>query len=314
MKKWVITTLALMLIPILIVNLRKNNDSRDLVIENSPLVVTSGNLQHIDLFSPEMNETIKVDVWTPNGYCKDVKYPVIYMHDGQNLFDANSTWNHQAWEIDSVMGALLDADSIKPAIIVGVYSVDTTRLSDLMPEKPLQYLTTDSIKTFIDSYMCKGLYRADEYLAFIVNTLRPVINENYSTDTTMQATSIMGSSMGGLISIYGLCEYPEVFGAAGCLSTHWSGAINRNDDFPNAMRQYLIESLPLSSVHQLYMDCGDKTIDSVYIPYFHAMNTLADSIGFDDGRLMTPFFPGHAHEERAWASRVAEPLKFILRK
>ena len=236
------------------------------------------------------------------------------MHDGQNLFDANSTWNHQAWEIDSVMGALLDADSIKPAIIVGIYSVDTTRLSDLMPEKPLQYLTTDSIKTFIDSYMCKGLYRADEYLAFIVNTLRPVINANYSVDPSFRSTAIMGSSMGGLISIYGLCEYPEVFGAAGCLSTHWSGAINRNDDFPNAMRQYLIESLPLSSVHQLYMDCGDKTIDSVYIPYFHAMNALADSIGFDDGRLMTPFFPGHAHEERAWASRVAEPLKFILRK
>ena len=312
MKKWVITTLALMLIPILIGCC--NCKSTENAFTNSPLAVTSGNLQHIDLFSPEMNETIKVDVWTPNGYSKDVKYPVIYMHDGQNLFDANSTWNHQAWEIDSVMGALLDADSIKPAIIVGVYSVDTTRLSDLMPEKPLQYLTTDSIKTFIDSYMCKGLYRADEYLAFIVNTLRPVINANYSVDPSFRSTAIMGSSMGGLISIYGLCEYPEVFGAAGCLSTHWSGAINRNDDFPNAMRQYLIESLPLSSVHQLYMDCGDKTIDSVYIPYFHAMNALADSIGFDDGRLMTPFFPGHAHEERAWASRVAEPLKFILRK
>lgn len=312
MKKWVITTLALMLIPILIGCC--NCKSTENAFTNSPLAVTSGNLQHIDLFSPEMNETIKVDVWTPNGYSKDVKYPVIYMHDGQNLFDANSTWNHQAWEIDSVMGALLDADSIKPAIIVGIYSVDTTRLSDLMPEKPLQYLTTDSIKSFIDSYMCKGLYRADEYLAFIVNTLRPVINANYSVDPSFRSTAIMGSSMGGLISIYGLCEYPEVFGAAGCLSTHWSGAINRNDDFPNAMRQYLIESLPLSSVHQLYMDCGDKTIDSVYIPYFHAMNALADSIGFDDGRLMTPFFPGHAHEERAWASRVAEPLKFILRK
>ena len=312
MKKWIITTLALALIPILIGCC--NCKSTENAFTNSPLAVTSGNLQHIDLFSPEMNETIKVDVWTPNGYSKDVKYPVIYMHDGQNLFDANSTWNHQAWEIDSVMGALLDADSIKPAIIVGVYSVDTTRLSDLMPEKPLQYLTTDSIKFFIDSYMCKGLYRADEYLAFIVNTLRPVINANYSVDPSFRSTAIMGSSMGGLISIYGLCEYPEVFGAAGCLSTHWSGAINRNDDFPNAMRQYLIESLPLSSVHQLYMDCGDKTIDSVYIPYFHAMNALADSIGFDDGRLMTPFFPGHAHEERAWASRVAEPLKFILRK
>ena len=212
------------------------------------------------------------------------------------------------------MGKLIATDSIRPAIVVGVYSVDTTRLSDLMPEKPLKYLTTDSIKSFIDTYMCKGLYRADEYLAFIVNTLRPMINENFSTDTTMQATSIMGSSMGGLISIYGMCEYPQVFGSAGCLSTHWSGAITRNDDFPGAMRRYLIESLPRTGKHRLYMDCGDKTIDSVYIPYFHAMNALADSLGYKNDRLMTPFFPGHAHEERAWASRVAEPLKFILKK
>ena len=310
MKKWIITTLVLMLLPLALVANSKNK----IDFSDSPLTVTSGKLQHIDLYSPEMNETIKVDVWTPDGYSKDVKYPVIYMHDGQNLFDANSTWNHQAWEIDSVMGKLIAADSIRPAIVVGVYSVDTTRLSDLMPEKPLKYLTTDSIKSFIDTYMCKGLYRADEYLAFIVNTLRPVINENFSTDTTMQATSIMGSSMGGLISIYGMCEYPQVFGSAGCLSTHWSGAITRNDDFPGAMRRYLIESLPRTGNHRLYMDCGDKTIDWVYIPYFNEMNALADSLGYKNDRLMTPFFPGHAHEERAWASRVAIPLKFILQK
>ena len=244
MKKWIITTLVLMLLPLALVANSKNK----IDFSDSPLTVTSGKLQHIDLYSPEMNETIKVDVWTPDGYSKDVKYPVIYMHDGQNLFDANSTWNHQAWEIDSVMGKLIAADSIRPAIVVGVYSVDTTRLSDLMPEKPLKYLTTDSIKSFIDTYMCKGLYRADEYLAFIVNTLRPVINENFSTDTTMQATSIMGSSMGGLISIYGMCEYPQVFGSAGCLSTHWSGAITRNDDFPGAMRRYPIDCL-VATVH-----------------------------------------------------------------
>lgn len=309
MKKWIFTTLFLVILTVFLAKDKKSD-----IMQSSNLTVTSGEIKHLDLYSPEMNETIKVDVWTPDGYNKDVKYPVIYMHDGQNLFDANSTWNHQAWEIDSVMSKLLAADSIKPAIVVGIYSVDTTRLSDLMPEKPLKYLTTDSVKAFIDSYMCKGLYRADEYLAFIVNTLRPVINENYSVDTTMQATSIMGSSMGGLISIYGMCEYPRVFGSAGCLSTHWSGAINRNDDFPGAMRRYLIESLPRTGEHRLYMDCGDQTIDSVYIPYFHAMNALADSLGYKNDRLMTPFFPGHAHEERAWASRVAEPLKFILKK
>jgi enterochelin esterase-like enzyme len=93
----------------------------------SNLEVTSGNLWHADIFSPELNETIKIDVWTPKGYTDSKKYPVIYMHDGQNLFDANSTWNHQAWEIDSVLGSLIADKKVKPAIVVGIHSVDTTR-------------------------------------------------------------------------------------------------------------------------------------------------------------------------------------------
>ena len=97
----------------------------------------------MDLFSPEMNETIKIDVWTPENYTINKNYPVVYMHDGQNLYDATSTWNHQAWEIDSVAGYLMREGIIKPAIIVGIYSTDTTRLGDLMPEKPLQYLQND---------------------------------------------------------------------------------------------------------------------------------------------------------------------------
>lgn len=309
MRKWIITTLALMLIPALITCLRdKGND-----LPLSTLKVTSGNLYHLDLFSSEMNETIKVDVWTPEGYDDRNTYPVIYMHDGQNLFDASSTWNHQAWEIDSVAGPLMASGELPQAIIVGIYSTDSTRLGDLMPEKPLEYLQNDTIRDFI-AKMCRDNYRADEYLAFITNTLRQVINTKFATDTTTTATAVMGSSMGGLISIYAMCEYPDLFGTAACLSTHWTGALGGNEDFPAAMQRYLTEKLPRDTIHRLYLDNGTCPYDSVYIPYFQRMGNLANSLGYTGKRFKHWIFPGHSHNEASWASRVEIPLKFILKQ
>ncbi|MBQ7041863.1 MAG: hypothetical protein IJN66_04055 [Muribaculaceae bacterium] len=307
MRKWILTTLLLCIVPILFFTLK----NEDIIVKPSPLKVSSGDLWHMDLFSPEMNETIKVDIWTPERYTINKDYPVIYMHDGQNLFDATSTWNRQAWEIDSVAGILMRDSIIPPAIVVGIYSTDTTRLGDLMPEKPLQYLQNDTIKNFIDM-MCRGNYRADEYLAFIVNTLKPVIDRNFSTDTALISTSIMGSSMGGLISIYGMCEYPQVFGSAACLSTHWTGALGGNEDFPRVMRGYLTEKLPQDTIHRLYMDNGDCPYDSVYTPYFLEMVALADSLGYKDERLKSAIYKGHAHNEKSWSKRVEIPLTFLL--
>lgn len=288
-----------------------NMNSKKVGLPTSSLSVTSGNLYHLDVFSPEMNDTINVDIWTPSGYSNEMKYPVVYMHDGQNLFDAASTWNHQAWEIDSVAGQLIDNGAIKPAIIVGIYSYNDSRLGDLMPEKPLKALKNDTIISFINK-MCRDNFRADEYLTFIVNTLRPIVNDKFSVDTSTSSTYIMGSSMGGLISIYGLCEYPGIFGAAACLSTHWTGALGHNTDFPSAMRNYLIENLPLDMNHRIYFDNGDCPYDTVYIPYFNQMVELVDSLGYNSDQFKHSIFPGHSHDEKSWSRRVATPLEFLL--
>lgn len=279
----------------------------------SNLEVTSGNLWRADIFSPELNETIKIDVWTPKGYTDSKKYPVIYMHDGQNLFDANSTWNHQAWEIDSVLGSLIADKKVKPAIVVGIHSVDTTRIGDLMPERVVEMTPSGEVRDFID-LMCRGQYRADEYLSFIVNTLKPIIDDKFSTLTDSKSISIMGSSMGGLISIYGVTEYPEVFGAAVCMSTHWTGAIGDNHDFPTAMKQYLLDNFPRNGDYLLYFDNGDCDYDSQYLPAYNEMNTLFDFLGYREGeKLKTGVFQGHSHSEKSWSERVNIPLQFILK-
>lgn len=282
--------------------------------EPSQLEVTSGNLWRANIFSPELNETIKVDVWTPNGYTTSKKYPVVYMHDGQNLFDANSTWNHQAWEIDSVMGMLIVDKKIKPAIVVGIHSVDTTRIGDLMPERVVEMTPPGKVRDFIDM-MCRGQYRADEYLSFIVNTLKPIIDTHFSTLTDRKSTSIMGSSMGGLISIYGVTEYPEVFGAAVCMSTHWTGAIGDNADFPTAMKYYLMDKFPRNGDYLLYFDNGDCSYDSQYIPAYELMNSLFDFLGYHEGeKLKTGIFQGHSHSEQSWSQRVEIPLEFLYKR
>ncbi len=279
----------------------------------SNLEVTSGNLWHADIFSPEMNETIKIDVWTPKGYTDSKKYPVIYMHDGQNLFDANSTWNHQAWEIDSVLGSLIADKKVKPTIVVGIHSIDTTRIGDLMPERVVEMTPSGEVRDFIDR-MCRSQYRADEYLSFIVNTLKPLIDGKFSTLTDRKSTSIMGSSMGGLISIYGVTEHPDVFGAAVCMSTHWTGAIGDNPDFPTAMKYYLMDNFPRNADYLLYFDNGDCPYDSNYIPAYEMMNRLFDFLGYHEGdRLKTGIYQGHSHSEKSWSERVAIPLEFILK-
>lgn len=289
-----------------------NTTTPEAPFEVSKLEVTSGNLWHADIFSPELNETIKIDVWTPDGYTASKLYPIIYMHDGQNLFDANSTWNHQAWEIDSVLGSLIADKKVRPAIVVGIHSVDTTRIGDLMPERVVEMTPPGEVRDFIDR-MCRGQYRADEYLSFIVNTLKPIIDDKFSTLTDCRSTSIMGSSMGGLISIYGLSEYSEVFGAAVCMSTHWTGAIGDNTDFPTAMKYYLMDRLPRGTDHRLYFDNGDCDYDSQYLPAYEMMNRLFDFLGYQEGdRLKTGVFQGHSHSEKSWSGRVDIPLQFIL--
>lgn len=290
-----------------------NTTTPEAPFEQSPLEVTSGNLWRANIFSQEMNETIKIDVWTPDGYTASKQYPVIYMHDGQNLFDANSTWNHQAWEIDSVMGKLIKEKKVPAAIVVGIHSVDTTRIGDLMPERVVEMTPSGEVRDFIDR-MCRGQYRADEYLKFIVETLKPLIDSRFSTLTDRRSTSIMGSSMGGLISIYGLAEYPEVFGNAACLSTHWTGAIGDNQDFPTAMKYYLMDRLPRGTDHRLYFDNGDCPYDSQYLPAYEMMNRLFDFLGYQEGvRLKTGVFQGHSHSEKSWSERVDVPLQFILK-
>lgn len=283
--------------------------------EEAPLQQADcGRVERMKLFSPQMNDTITVDTWVPEGYDTDAgrRYPVIYMHDGQNLYDASTTWNHQSWEMDTVMCSLIRAREIEPAIIVGVHSMAPTRVADLMPQKAVDgtplHVTLEEVKQR-DMNL-----RGDAYAAFIVETLKPTVDAAYRTKPDMRNTSVMGSSMGGLMSIYALCEYPEVFGNALCLSTHWIGAPAVAEEFTDAMYRYIDANLPSASDHRLYFDHGTETIDAYYGPSEERILKMIKSKGYNygDGSLLNMVDHGAPHEERAWAGRVSIPLRFLL--
>ena len=113
---------------------------KSLVLENA--VLSSGKLIRVDSFPSKFIESRPVDVWIPENYSSEKKYVVLYMHDGQNLFDATTTWNQQEWMIDEVATKLMKDEITKNFIVVGIHNIPAIRWQDLYPEKAMNFLST----------------------------------------------------------------------------------------------------------------------------------------------------------------------------
>jgi predicted alpha/beta superfamily hydrolase len=121
--------------------------------------------------------------------------------------------------------------------------------------------------------------------------------------------------MGGLISMYAICEYPNVFGGAACLSTHWPGTFKvEGNPIPDAFFNYLSKNLPNPKSHKLYFDYGDQTLDALYPPLQKKADEVIKSKGYTAKNWITKFFSGENHSEKAWNKRLDIPLLFLLKK
>jgi len=211
--------------------------------------VSSGKVQRIENFKSEYVDARTIDVWLPDGYSSKEKYLVLYMNDGQSLYDAESTWNKQAWEVDAIAGELIVSKKTKKFIVVGIWNNGEYRHSEYFPQKIIQSIPEDSRKIIVEEQL-KNNPQADNYLKFIVKELKPFIDKTYNIKKGRKNTFIAGSSMGGLISLYAICEYPEVFGGAACLSTHTPMIMKEmmsektDTDVASKYRDYLKINLP----------------------------------------------------------------------
>ncbi|MGB7904269.1 MAG: alpha/beta hydrolase-fold protein [Steroidobacteraceae bacterium] len=246
-----------------------------------------------------------VDVWLPPSYGKDPaqRYPVLYMHDGQNLFDPATSYGGVDWAVDEVMTSLIEKGGVREAIVVGVWNTPKRR-DEYMPQRPVRGKIKFNVPGAEDLDAADIV--SDRYLEFLVKELKPFIDATYRTLPGRADTLVMGSSMGGLVSQYAMSQYPDVFGGAGCISTHWpAGNGIALDDFA--------AHLPDPATHKYWFDYGTATLDALYEPYQKRADEILRKAGYVEGRnWITRKFEGAEHSEKAWRLRVDQPLVFLL--
>ena len=288
----------------------------------SPAVaqVSSGTLVDLGIVRSKYADPRRVQVWLPSTYRPNgPKFAVLYMHDGQNLFDKKSAGYGMEWEIDEHLDALIQAGKVRRTIVVGIWNTPK-RLQEYVPSKAFNGLPPAYREKVRALYGGDPL--SDGYLKFIVRELKPMIDRRFNVKRDRAHTAIMGSSMGSLISLYAIDEYPQVFGAAGMMSTHWplfmrpDGKSVSDEEYEvvsSAFERYLTPALPDPGTHKLYFDHGSETLDAIYARYQQRVDAVVGRRGYRQGvNWMTRSFPGQKHNEISWASRVDIPLQFLL--
>jgi len=238
-----------------------------------------GSLDHIDgLFSPQLGNYRDILISLPGGHKSgEHRYPVIYMHDGQNLFDPARSFAG-SWNVDVAM-AEVSLDGFD-AIVVGIPNMGADRLAEYSPFEHPEL----------------GGGRGDLYLEFLINTLKPLIDERFLTIPDREHTGIVGSSMGGLISLYAFFRHPEVFGFAGVLS-------------PSL---WLTEEATFSFIEQAPLDVGSREGIHHVAKALHLRDVLEEKgYALGDDLLWVEEEFGR-HHEAAWARRFRDALPFLL--
>lgn len=281
-------------------------------------VPTPGRLvEYPDMASPHA-ATRNVTVWLPPGYDAGTgRHPVLYMHDGQNLFDADRA-PFGEWGVDEHLGRLIATGQVRAPIVVGVWNTPL-RLREYVPSELIAALP-EATRADVEA-IYGGPSLSDGYLRFLVEVLKPRIDADFRTMTGRDDTVIMGSSMGGLISLIAMMNYSDVFGAAGCVSTHWPLRLDALEgEALTAWRETVVAAwcgviargLPDPATHRLYFDRGDETLDQFYAFFQSRIDQVVRDAGWPADRFRTLVFPGAEHNEKSWNSRLDTPLTFLL--
>jgi predicted alpha/beta superfamily hydrolase len=222
-------------------------------------------------------------VWLPPSYTRNnsKRYPVVYVQDGQNLFDASTAQDGNEWHLDEISDSLMRGGLLEECILVAITSTKE-RWSDY-----------------------SGSNAGKAYGYFIAKTLKPFIDKTYRTKPDRLHTSVMGSSMGGVISLYILAWYPEIFSKAACLSGSFNydnaGILRKIDTWP-----------PFKLPCSIYLDCGGNGIDSFLK---EGTEAVYQKLSKNSGVFVQYYYlPSAGHDERSWGKRVSAPLKFLLQK
>jgi predicted alpha/beta superfamily hydrolase len=239
------------------------------------------------LHSPELGNERDILVYLPPSYSVDDgrRYPVLYMHDGQNLFDAATSFSGE-WEVDQTLESA-SAEGLE-TIVVGIANTGPERLNEYSPFPDAKHATAG---------------RGDTYLDFVVRTLKPIIDRDFRTLPERGSTGIAGSSMGGLISLYAFIRNAETFGFAGVMSPAlWFGE--------RAILPY-VQAAPFVP-GRIYVDVGTREGRETLADVRRLRDMLVEK-GYRKGEdFLYVVEMGGTHSEAAWARRLRKELEFLL--
>lgn len=231
--------------------------------------------------APQLKASKKIWIYLPKNYTETKKkYPVMYMHDAQNLFDKSTSFSGE-WNVDESLDSL-NAE----VIVVGIEHGNKKRIEELTPYKNEKY----------------GGGNADNYLDFIVNTLKPHIDKTYRVNKKAEVTTIAGSSLGGLVSYYALLKYPEVFGKGIIFSpSFW---------FTNDIYS-LTEKSPKMNT-KMYFLCGDNE-DEAMVKDLNKMTDLLKRKVNNFSQIQIQVIEGGQHNEKLWREAFAKAYLWTLK-
>ncbi|MGB9796673.1 alpha/beta hydrolase [Fervidobacterium gondwanense] len=250
----------------------------------------TGNIKLIkDFYSPELGNKRDIIIYLPPDYeISDNRYPVLYMHDGQNIFDESTSFAGVEWKADESAQELIKNGVIKPIIIVGIYNTGAERINEYSPWNDSNY----------------GGGKGDLYAQFIINTLKPYIDVNFRTLSDRENTAILGSSMGGLISLYIGIKYNGVFSKIGAMSPSiW---------FANKALIEFVKSEKVNYPTKFYVDMGSAEGQNPEVHLNNARELFKILDKKDNSEVLYIEDRGGTHSEGAWARRLPEMLVYFF--
>ena len=242
----------------------------------------SENVSSFEIRTENLDTLKKIWVYLPKSYdSSEKKYPVIYMHDGQNLFDRQTSFVGE-WQVDESLDSIKEPE----AIIVGIEHGGDKRIDELTPFSHEKY----------------GGGKADAYLNFIVDELKPIVDSTYRTLPSYENTGIFGSSLGGLVSFYAALKYPDTFGMAGVYSpSFWF-----NDKI-----YAIAENANLNTNTKFYFLAG-KAESEEMLPDLKKMISLLTEKGLKSENFKVEYVEGGEHNEAMWSESFPASYLWLM--
>ncbi|WP_268137185.1 alpha/beta hydrolase [Salinimicrobium sp. TH3] len=242
----------------------------------------SSNVSTFKIEAPQLDTIRTIRIYLPAGYeTSQENYPVLYMHDAQNLFDTTTAFSGE-WKVDE----FLDSQKGQKVIVVGIDHGDEQRIAELTPFPNEKY----------------GGGEGAAYIDFLVKTLKPYIDSNFRSLPEAENTAVMGSSLGGLISFYAALEYPKVFGKTGVLSpSFW---------FSEEIFSFA-EASEIPTNSRFYFVAGTAESESMIADLLEMKQILLKK-DLSEERLQLKIVKDGEHNEAFWSREFPEAFEWLF--